>query len=954
VVRLRRRQKKMVTPAKPLIVRTAHRPTPVGLGTGCPRHRSSEPDAQTSASDHSNEVSQQAMSNGARFLHSPSLTYALMMAGADFVRADLHVHTHADDDRDPRPDVQSYVDAALDAGVKVLAITDHNTVQFAASAIAAANETDLLVLPGIEISTHDGHLLALFAPEAIEQLGAFANPESLRLSELSATERRSSRAMPEIVEEIHRRGGLAIPAHVDADGGIHQKLRPAELIELISSPALAGLEFRDKEALETWFTDDDEDPHRQAAWRARQAIPELRDRGLARVMSSDAHSSGGVGRDRSARTLTRLRVDHLNFAAVRLAIQLNPKARCKAEAILPATYPRVLSATFRGGFLDGATIDFSPNLNCLIGGRGSGKSTALLAIRAALGADLPPEDDPDDEVRMPDEVVVRFIDSTGSERTAIRRRGQEPVDAESAAPIRLRIADLGQDESGRLARGYSQQPEILLSFLDSFVVTYPYEEKEVELLADLDENAAEVRRTAVQSTQVTQLQNDRARLTASLEAAQKGRVEAIAEWAALLAAQTPLLERLRRELDAACVIAPADGSIDIDGLATEYQVDLKKRGAQFVNGGDGLRETLARLGQVGGAVRASASKALAAAAEPATAALQRWQADQEELKVRLREKQTELEAQGLTVQAGAVRTIAERLQTVATSLGDLRRKQVEHQRALGTRAALVHQLHVNRQNLYERRRATVKRVANAANAYAENLDLSVGYYREGLNDTWVQWLSAQFSFRSPRVQRLASMISPRDFADSLLKSQVALLELRDVNGEAFFTVDILARARTWDNIMSLETLRLDRPRIDVQEAGKSTRKPFDHLSAGQQRSVLLSLLLCAERSEPLILDQPEDHLDAEYIAAGVVRHLVAAKERRQVIIATHSPNLTVLGDAELVLPMHVEGGPGAASSIGSVDRPETRDRVCALLEGGVDAYRKRGERYGFRFTSTPT
>src|SRR5437764_439896 len=120
----------------------------------------------------------------------------------------------------------------------------------------------------------------------------------------------------------------------------------------------------------------------------------------------------------------------------------------------------------------------------------------------------------------------------------------------------------------------------------------------------------------------------------------------------------------------------------------------------------------------------------------------------------------------------------------------------------------------------------------------------------------------------------------------------------------------------------------DRPRIEVQERGAAARKPFDLLSAGQQRSVLLSLLLCAERDEPLLLDQPKDHLDAEYIASGVVRHLEAAKERRQVIIATHSANLTVLGDAELVIPMRVENGRGRPSDIGAVDRPDTRRRVC--------------------------
>ena len=174
-----------------------------------------------------------------------------------------------------------------------------------------------------------------------------------------------------------------------------------------------------------------------------------------------------------------------------------------------------------------------------------------------------------------------------------------------------------------------------------------------------------------------------------------------------------------------------------------------------------------------------------------------------------------------------------------------------------------------------------------------------------------------------------------------------------LDGEAFFddasVRDNLQRVRTWEKIVELQTMRLeDLPRIEIQEQGATQRRPFDHLSAGQQRSVLLSLLLCAERFEPLVLDQPEDHLDAQYIASAVVRHLDRAKERRQVILATHSANLTVLGDAELVVPLCAEGRHGEPKDPGAVDRPETRARVCDLLEGGIDAYRRRGERYGLR------
>jgi ATPase subunit of ABC transporter with duplicated ATPase domains len=77
---------------------------------------------------------------------------------------------------------------------------------------------------------------------------------------------------------------------------------------------------------------------------------------------------------------------------------------------------------------------------------------------------------------------------------------------------------------------------------------------------------------------------------------------------------------------------------------------------------------------------------------------------------------------------------------------------------------------------------------------------------------------------------------------------------------------------------SFESSRSSRwMRLSVSEHKASPPRPFDHLSAGQQRSVLLSLLLSAERDEPLVVDQPEDHLDAVYIARSVVRQLEGAK-----------------------------------------------------------------------------
>ncbi len=874
--------------------------------------------------------------------------------GATFIRADLHVHTYADGDADPKPDLESYVDAAIDSGISIMAITDHNSVQFVRAAMRAAESKDLVVIPGIEISTHDGHLLALFSPEQIDDLEAFATSENLKLKKLSDTDKRSDRSILDLVNEIGRRGGLAIPAHVDASRGICQTMHQNELVELLSSPALAGLEFLKGDTLETWFTDADDDAARLAAWKARQANPLLKDRGLARLMSSDAHSVKMIGQDRASRTLTRVKLDDPNFAALRNAVQFNPKARCKAEAILPATYPRIVSASFVGGFLDGVSMDFTGNLNCLIGGRGSGKSTALLSIRAALGADSFSDEDPNDPDRMPEITTVTFIDKAGSERVAVRHRDGEPRDA-GGSPIRLRLADLGQDESGRLAREYNENPAVLLEFLDSFLVLHSFEERETELTAQLAENSTEVQNTAVVADQIKKLEDEQARLEASIKAATEGRIEDLAKWAVLLASQKPLLEDLDSRLEAALPEPITEPLVDLDALADEFGVDLAAKPAnEFVGGADGIRERLTVFDTRRASISKQAASDIEKAAKEVEASLARWKDNQTELEKRLNAKKTELEQQGLKVQAGALVTMANRLNEAKKQLTALRKKQDKHKAARASRTESLNELHANRENLYQCRIAGLKRIAEDATNYSDGLAIRVFYDRCGIDGEWVSWLTSHFTLRQPRVSRLASKIGPHDFAVKLLTDRKALLVLKDQDGSAFLTEEAVNRAATWPNVFELEVMcRDDRPRIEVQRDGHPDRRPFDKLSAGQQRSVLLSLLLCAERSDPLVLDQPEDHLDGQYIATAVVRHLEAAKERRQVLIATHSANLVVLGDSELVIPMDGTDGHGTPYAVGAVDRPETRDEVCALLEGGAQAYKKRGERYGFRFAADP-
>src|SRR5581483_8677818 len=143
----------------------------------------------------------------------------------------------------------------------------------------------------------------------------------------------------------------------------------------------------------------------------------------------------------------------------------------------------------------------------------------------------------------------------------------------------------------------------------------------------------------------------------------------------------------------------------------------------------------------------------------------------------------------------------------------------------------------------------------------------------------------------------------------------------------------------------------DRPQISVTRAandgtGKHITRDFSQLSLGQQQAILLSILLFSDSCHPLVIDQPEDNLDGEFVFKTLVKALRRIKERRQVIVVTHNANIAVLGDAELIIPLKSTSDRAVVLDRGSIDSPRTKAMACTILEGSELAFRRRREMYG--------
>jgi hypothetical protein len=112
-------------------------------------------------------------------------------------------------------------------------------------------------------------------------------------------------------------------------------------------------------------------------------------------------------------------------------------------------------------------------------------------------------------------------------------------------------------------------------------------------------------------------------------------------------------------------------------------------------------------------------------------------------------------------------------------------------------------------------------------------------------------------------------------------------------------------------------------------------------------------MLLARDDVPVIIDQPEEDLDNEFIYRELVPLIRRVKEQRQIVFVSHNANIPVNADAELIASLEVRDGRGVQKTlkdelaVGGLDRSAVRNAVEEIMEGSEEAFRKRYEKYGF-------
>lgn len=162
-------------------------------------------------------------------------------------------------------------------------------------------------------------------------------------------------------------------------------------------------------------------------------------------------------------------------------------------------------------------------------------------------------------------------------------------------------------------------------------------------------------------------------------------------------------------------------------------------------------------------------------------------------------------------------------------------------------------------------------------------------------------------------------------------------------------LDRLARSLKPDDWLTLSLTPVKSMPVFEYRAREADYIPFHNASAGQQATALLKTLL-NQGGPPLIIDQPEEDLDNP-VMLEIVEQVWSAKQKRQLIFASHNANLVVNGDAELVASCEYrtagDQSRGTIACEGAIDVAEVRDAIKRIMEGGEAAFNLRKEKYGF-------
>ena len=894
------------------------------------------------------------MTAKATSMANPLLAALKLPSGARFYRCALQVNPfaylarhnkptnfHSEDDYNTK-----IVQTCLDTGIEVIAVTDHYRVKHSATLVRAARDAGLFAFSGFEAVTKDGvHFLCLFDPDKDEDLERYIGECGiLDTDQPSPT---GSLDSTELLERSKKWGAVCIAAHVASEGGLLRKLSGQSRVNVWTHPdllacVLPGPVSDAPDGIRSILENKD------AQYR-RDNIPAI-------LNASDVNAPEYLRKDSAS---CFIKMSAVSVEAFRQAF-LDPESRIRLHSDpKPGPHAEFLAMTWEGGFLRDTAVHFNENLNVLVGGRGTGKSTMIESIRYALGLDPLGE-----EARKAHQGVIRYVIQSGTKISLLvqsHKPSQRCYTIERSVPnppvvkdktgevLTLSPTDVmpgvevfGQHEMSELTRSAEKLTFLLERFVDR---DPPLSGRKSQLRLELERSRSRI----VDVRREMKTLEERLAALPSLEETQKrfqqaGLEERLKE-KSLLIREDRLFSNLQERLD------------EYRTLRTEL-VDLLPIDTAFVStkalAGLPNADILVEIEQILGtlstrlkSVGKHFGEALAEANGAISATKSRWNERRDTIEGTYEKLLRELQKSKIDG--------AEFIQL---------RQQIEGLRPLKNKTEnLIRDLEAHeakRRNLLAEwediKAAEYREIETAARRVSQKLRdrILVEVTMSGNRDPLETLLREVGGNLAAALDRLRSQhqLSLPELAQRCREGKDSLIEHYNLPSGAAERIS-QADPGLFMRIEELELPATTKIALNTAPEGEPAVWQFlKALSTGQKATAVL-LLLLLESDAPLVVDQPEDDLDNRFITDGVVPIMRHEKRRRQFVFSTHNANIPVLADAELILGLAATGEAKeghakiASEHMGSIDSKPVRELVEEILEGGKAAFEMRRSKYGF-------
>lgn len=619
---------------------------------------------------------------------------------------------------------------------------------------------------------------------------------------------------------------------------------------------------------------------------------------------------------------------------------------------------RLVSFEATAGYLENAPVEFAPGLTCIIGARGTCKSTLVESLRFAFDSDS-------DRVNLmlahadassldgpSSRGLIRATLEGGDVRVALSREGGDAADLTvertldgpprvfrdgvkeiaDRMSILSRIEIYSQGDLQRIAEDGGRRIDL---------IDRPNRKRVDDLnarrgdaarqLKDLGRELRKVRADLdVRRGELKQLDSIRSELAALQESRPKLPDELSKERDAFQIRRT-LLERAREALErreATLHALPTTGHAR-DSLAQDLRSSEIEEAAILAGSLDNFESSVRAIGEVADKEREADLEGQLAQVETA------FEARSAKYYELMREQQQVTES---IKREDALKRQLQHLETIEKNAAELSTQCSE---LLAQRAALRRNIEAASNELYSMRLKQVDEI-NDTHASVVVLTLHQGTRSPAYRQLVASLLQgSRLRHQDDVAGELAEQVQPSDFVDIVEagdSQRLADLLDRDLGQMARLVAFLIDSPLLYD----LEAVIFD-DSLEITMYVDDVPKPISQLSKGQMATALLPLIL-RPADHPLVFDQPEDDLDNAFIYDSLVNQIRSLKQQRQLVFVTHNANIPVLGDAEQVVVMSMNTPRRAAPPMqGTVDA--AKQSILRLLEGGVEAFRLRGQRY---------